>query len=278
MNQQHYRLVVQGVTAFSIAGPRVPVVGESVSFEGGVLEVIDVRWEVARSDSHILSVVVTARSAPAEAMDPHDTCRVEASILASQRNAAMRHGGRLLAADARHYETGVCQDLAACSDQAWEVNTGTDTVLADTAAVADLMHALGQTVRTTPTTDITDTERVLRARLVLEEALEFVEAMGCEAVTTTGGTTSVTKESVLVEVNPAKQIDLVEATDAMADIIVVTKGSAHTLGVPVDEATRIVHGTNMAKVGGPVRADGKGLKPEGWVPPTEALRVLLERR
>lgn len=28
-----------------------------------------------------------------------------------------------------------------------------------------------------------------------------------------------------------------------------------------------VHRTNMHKVGGPVRADGKGLKPEGWKPP-----------
>jgi hypothetical protein len=28
-----------------------------------------------------------------------------------------------------------------------------------------------------------------------------------------------------------------------------------------------VHRTNMAKVGGPVRPDGKKLKPEGWQPP-----------
>lgn len=150
-------------------------------------------------------------------------------------------------------------------------------VLADTAAVAEFMSTFGQTVRTVPTTDITPEERVLRARIVLEEALEFVEAMGCDVVES-DGYSPVTKSSVLVEINPGKDIDLVEATDAMADLDVVVKGSAHTLGVPVDAAFQIVHGTNMAKAPGGVvlrREDGKIQKPEGWVGPTENLRALL---
>ncbi len=31
-----------------------------------------------------------------------------------------------------------------------------------------------------------------------------------------------------------------------------------------------VHRSNMAKVGGPIRGDGKRLKPEGWTPPDVA--------
>ncbi|WP_349238414.1 hypothetical protein [Nocardioides sp. InS609-2] len=141
------------------------------------------------------------------------------------------------------------------------------------------MHAFGQEVRSTPTTDITPDERALRARLVLEEALEFVEAMGCDA---TVDDVDVTKDSVTVEINRDVETDLVEATDALADLNVVGKGSALTLGIPVDDAFRIVHRTNMAKLGPdgePIRRDdGKVQKPEGWQPPTQALRDLLLER
>nr|WP_282580299.1 hypothetical protein [Nocardioides sp. InS609-2] len=151
--------------------------------------------------------------------------------------------------------------------------------LDDTAAVAEFMHAFGQEVRSTPTTDITPDERALRARLVLEEALEFVEAMGCDA---TVDDVDVTKDSVTVEINRDVETDLVEATDALADLNVVGKGSALTLGIPVDDAFRIVHRTNMAKLGPdgePIRRDdGKVQKPEGWQPPTQALRDLLLER
>lgn len=146
--------------------------------------------------------------------------------------------------------------------------------LEDTRLIADFMHTFGQDVRDHPTTDITDEERLLRARLVLEEAVEFVKAMGCFVVAYSDRIDDLMK----VVLDPDADIDLVEATDAMADLVVVVKGSAHTLGVDIDEATRIVHGTNMAKAPGGVvlrREDGKVLKPEGWQPPTEALRALV---
>lgn len=149
------------------------------------------------------------------------------------------------------------------------------TVLADTRAVADFMVAFDQDVRTTPTAAISTEERLLRARLVLEEALEFVDAMGCAVLARDDGSVHV--------VDDDRHIDLVEALDALADIIVVTKGSAHTLGVPVDEAFDIVHATNMAKAdpvtGKPVKNEyGKVIKPAGWQPPTESLRALLLAR
>lgn len=152
--------------------------------------------------------------------------------------------------------------------------------LADTAAIADMMRLYGQTVRTNPTADITDAERILRARLVLEEALEFVAAMGCRAqIPADGDWETVRGDSVVIVSDGPGKVDLVEATDAISDLTVVTKGSAHTLGVPCDAATAIVHATNMAKAGpdGKIMKDagGKTQKPEGWVSPTAALAALL---
>ena len=152
--------------------------------------------------------------------------------------------------------------------------------LPDTRAVADFMDTFGQTIRTTPTADISDEERLLRARLVLEEALEFVAAMGCVAATTGHDLVTKADTAVFLDPTPGAGIDLVEATDALADLTVVTKGSALTMGIPIDEAFEVVHTTNMAKAdpvtGKPIkRDDGKVIKPEGWVGPTEGLRALL---
>ena len=60
--------------------------------------------------------------------------------------------------------------------------------------------------------------------------------------------------------------------DALIDIMVVTIGALHSIGVDVEGAWREVHKSNMAKVDvgtGVVlrREDGKILKPEGWQPP-----------
>lgn len=155
------------------------------------------------------------------------------------------------------------------------------STLPDTDAVAAFMDAFEQTVRTTPTADIPEDERRLRVALVVEEALEFAAAMGC-TVRTPDPDGLIPVKGTIVEIDPnAEGIDLVEATDALADIIVVTKGSALTLGVPVDRAFQIVHGTNMAKLGPDGKIirrpeDGKVLKPAGWVPPTDAIRALLD--
>lgn len=60
--------------------------------------------------------------------------------------------------------------------------------------------------------------------------------------------------------------------DALIDILVVTIGALHSIGVDVEGAWREVHGSNMAKVDAGTgvvlrREDGKILKPEGWQPP-----------
>lgn len=64
-----------------------------------------------------------------------------------------------------------------------------------------------------------------------------------------------------------EQDDLVEIADGIADSIVVLLGTAVTYGIDIRPIWDEVHRTNMAKKGGPVREDGKKLKPEGWQPP-----------
>ena len=65
-----------------------------------------------------------------------------------------------------------------------------------------------------------------------------------------------------------KQDDL----DALIDILVVTVGALHSLGVDAEGAWNEVMRTNFAKIDSATgkvrkREDGKVLKPEGWTPP-----------
>jgi predicted HAD superfamily Cof-like phosphohydrolase len=69
--------------------------------------------------------------------------------------------------------------------------------------------------------------------------------------------------------------DLIEALDGCCDLLAVVYGTAAEFGVDLAPFWDEVHRTNMAKVGGPVRADGKRLKPPGWTPP-DLQRVLDE--
>lgn len=69
-------------------------------------------------------------------------------------------------------------------------------------------------------------------------------------------------------VSSTKRDDL----DALIDILVVTVGAIHSLGVDAEGAWQEVMRSNLAKIDpetGRVRKrdDGKVLKPEGWTPP-----------
>ena len=81
------------------------------------------------------------------------------------------------------------------------------------------------------------------------------------------------------ELNAAK--DRVEALDALIDIMVVTVGALHSMGVDAEGAWKEVMRSNFAKIDkktGMVRKreDGKILKPQGWEPPRLAQFVTTE--
>lgn len=67
--------------------------------------------------------------------------------------------------------------------------------------------------------------------------------------------------------------DLAEIADASADLIYVILGTCVYYGIDLRPVWDEVQRTNMAKEGGPTRADGKILKPEGWTPP-DITRIL----
>lgn len=72
-----------------------------------------------------------------------------------------------------------------------------------------------------------------------------------------------------------EQGDLIGAIDGLCDLLCVVHGAALEFGIDLAPFWDEVHRSNMTKVGGPVRKDGKVLKPAGWTPPDIA-RVLAD--
>jgi predicted HAD superfamily Cof-like phosphohydrolase len=70
--------------------------------------------------------------------------------------------------------------------------------------------------------------------------------------------------------------DLPEIADGIADLIYVLLGTAVSYGIDIRPIWEEVQRTNMAKIGGSKRSDGKILKPEGWVGPD--IKGLLEKQ
>lgn len=113
----------------------------------------------------------------------------------------------------------------------------------------------------------------LSAKLILEEAGETVDAMGF----------TVDIQLYAPKVHPTehyKEIwrhygsedkpDLVEVIDGLCDLIYVAYGAAIRSGVDLEPFFLEVHRSNMNKVGGGIREDGKIIKPEGWEAPNIA--------
>lgn len=91
----------------------------------------------------------------------------------------------------------------------------------------------------------------LRAKLIEEEARETADAL--------------------------RAGDLVETVDGLCDLLYVVLGAADVCGVPLGRFFDEVHRSNLLKLNGPRREDGKILKPEGWRPPRIA-EMLAELR
>lgn len=117
--------------------------------------------------------------------------------------------------------------------------------------VALFHHTMHLPVATRPTIG-RGYDRSLRVSLIREEAREFEVA--------------------------CSQGDLVEMTDALADLLYVTFGAAVTFGIDIEPVFDAVQLSNMTKGGGGMNAEGKLLKPATWVPPdiTHELKVQIQ--
>jgi predicted HAD superfamily Cof-like phosphohydrolase len=94
-------------------------------------------------------------------------------------------------------------------------------------------------VRTTPT-ELNEETKHLRVRLIQEEFDELKEAMA------SGNLAEVAKE--------------------LADLLYVTYGTAVSYGIDMEPVFREVHRSNLSKIGGHKRADGKWVKPPTYSP------------
>ncbi len=98
-----------------------------------------------------------------------------------------------------------------------------------------------------------DEERCqLRDRLHDEEAQELAEALEAFRTAKTHAELAEAQRHVAKE---------------LADVVYVVYGTAHALGIILDRALERVHTSNMTKLSGPRREDGKLLKPPGYESP-----------
>jgi predicted HAD superfamily Cof-like phosphohydrolase len=131
--------------------------------------------------------------------------------------------------------------------------------------VYDFMKLAGQDLPEVPALPSKDT-RELRARLILEEALETVEALGFKASATMGFSVVSSKDFILLD---GPEPDLVEIADGCADISVIATGTLIACGIEDAELLAEVDKNNLAKFGegGYRREDGKWMKPPGHKSP-----------
>lgn len=130
----------------------------------------------------------------------------------------------------------------------------------------------GQDVPTSPTMPDEKT-RLLRAKLILEEALETIEALGFEVHPI--GEPPICIDDLMFE--PNGLADLVKVVDGCCDIAVVTTGTLSAFGVDDVEPQDMVNRANLRKFGpgGYLREDGKWIKPPDFVGPDGEIREWL---
>lgn len=137
--------------------------------------------------------------------------------------------------------------------------------------VMEFHLAMGQPVHHRP--QIPAEERIrLRAKLIAEEFSEVMSALfdlDTSDLPPPFPSRANTLREILKEAidkAPVK-VDMVDLADGLADLDYVVEGTRLEFGIYGKAIADEVHASNMAKVGGPVREDGKMLKPLGWKPP-----------
>jgi predicted HAD superfamily Cof-like phosphohydrolase len=116
--------------------------------------------------------------------------------------------------------------------------------------IVTLMNQFNQQVKESP--ELPDPEtRLLRARLVFEEALEFVKGCGCTVTMPLAGSNCEEQAAVIdaigVVLDPNGTPDFAEYVDGCIDQLVVTYGALNAAGVKAQPAWDEVQRSNMSK-------------------------------
>ena len=136
--------------------------------------------------------------------------------------------------------------------------------------IEKFMKLAGQAVPKTPTIPPSDV-RKLRALLILEEALETIEALGF-ALDVRGR--YIKMKHVMLQ--PHNACDIVEVADGCADLSVVTIGTLSAFGIADSPILCEVDEHNLQKFGeGSYKDDnGKWIKPPNLAPPNIKQRLI----
>lgn len=111
------------------------------------------------------------------------------------------------------------------------------------------------------TPQIPSDDRVrLRLNLIAEESFEIYEACGIDVKNLKNQLFKLIKESEL-------KIDLPKLADGFGDTDYVVEGARLEFGIDGEPIADEIQAANMRKTNGPIREDGKRLKPPGWVGP-----------
>lgn len=146
-------------------------------------------------------------------------------------------------------------------------------------AVYDFHTKFGATVGNDPG-NLADRE--LRAKLIMEEAVETCAAMGfsVSAIIEDPHRQDLInhQDSYVVGTfhKHFAQSDELEAIDGLCDLLYVIFGSAVAWGIDLEPFFDNVHKANMSKMGGKRREDGKILKPDNWVPPDHERELMRQ--
>ncbi len=135
--------------------------------------------------------------------------------------------------------------------------------------VREFMQKAGQETPGAPVIPDEET-RLLRAKLILEEALETVKALGVGVRVTTEDGTEVDFSHVdHLDFFPQGEVNLEGVVDGCADVSVVTIGTLIAFGIDDEPILEEVDRANLRKFasGSYRRDDGKWMKPPGWTPP-----------
>ena len=112
--------------------------------------------------------------------------------------------------------------------------------------------------------------RKLRARLILEEALEAIAELGVTVSASDsviGLTTAVSGiDDLSLQVNESFTVDYCSLAKELADLSVVTTGSLSSFGIADVGLLELVDNNNLSKFGPgwAIREDGKLIKPAGF--------------
>jgi predicted HAD superfamily Cof-like phosphohydrolase len=143
--------------------------------------------------------------------------------------------------------------------------------------VHEFMEAAGQTIgELGDEPEVRDRE--LRAKLIMEEAVETVAAMGFSVQASIYPDTTSVENAIATFIKTYDKPDFIETIDGLCDLIYVVVGTAVTAGIDLGPHFTEVHRANMMKLQGPKRADGKQLKPEGWQPPDHEAVLIRQAR